>query len=561
MIGIRMQVVTLFLFVSLGMSAAVAQSTPGATNAVVPTLASFSGILTDLDGKPITGVAGVTFSLYKDSEGGVPLWMEVQNVRPDETGHYTVALGATKNEGLPTGLFASGEARWLGVQAEGQAEQPRVLLLSVPYALKAADAETVGGLPPSAFMLAAPSATSNTRNSGTSSAPAYSTSAVPPAGAVTGAGKANYIPLWTSASNIGNSALFQTGSGTTAKIGIGSTAPAYMLDLNYGDELVRGVHNFQKNGDTAHVYVGDNNHSITATFGGGLSFDTWNWHNAIYIDDTYGFVDIANGTAPGDAQLTVQSAWAGYDAVWAFGEDGNANFIGSDGIYTQGGLGGSGNNYWAGNGIFATAGGYPYAPTAWDVNDAGFFQGDVDVAGNVNSENTSIKIDHPLDPANKFLNHSSVESTDMMNLYNGNVVTDSTGSAVVFLPVWFEALNRDFRYQLTVIGQFAQAMVAAKIANHQFVIHTDKPAVEVSWQVTGIRQDAWANAHRVPVEEEKPARDRGRYISPEVFGAPQESGITWNQHSKLMQNRKEARERSLQLPKTTASSANSEEGK
>lgn len=536
MIRIRMQAVTLSLLFSLGMSAAVAQSTPTATNAVVPALASFSGVLTDLDGKPITGVTGVTFSLYKDSEGGVPLWMEVQNVRPDETGHYTLALGATKTEGLPTSLFASGEARWLAVQTEGQAEQRRVLLLSVPYALKAADAETVGGLPPSAFMLAAPAA--NARNASPTSSSTAPGSALPPAGAVTGAGTVNYIPLWTSASNIGNSALFQTGSGTTANIGIGTTTPAYKLDVNYGDGLFRGAHNFLKNGDTAHLYVGDLNHGLTATFGGGLSLDTWQWHNAIYIDDTYGFVNIANGTAPANAQLNVHSAWVGHDAILAMGEDGSGIFIGSDGLYTQGG--GSGNSAWAGNGIFASNG-YPGGPTEWGLNVAGFFQGgDIDVEGNVYAGNVSIKMDHPLDPANKFLNHSSVESTDMMNLYNGNVVTDSTGSAVVSLPVWFETLNRDFRYQLTVIGQFAQAIVAGKIANHQFVIRTDKPAVEVSWQVTGIRQDAWANAHRVLVEEEKPAQDRGHYISPELFGAPQESGITWSHHSRLMQSRKEA---------------------
>jgi hypothetical protein len=126
-------------------------------------------------------------------------------------------LGSTKAEGLPADLFASGEARWLGVQAAGQPEQPRVLLLSVPYALKAADAETVGGLPPSAFMLAAPAASggavTNTLASGLAT----------PAASLTGAGTANYVPLWTSSTALANSVLFQSGSGSTAKIGIGNT--------------------------------------------------------------------------------------------------------------------------------------------------------------------------------------------------------------------------------------------------------------------------------------------------------------------------------------------------
>jgi len=116
----------------------------------------------------------------------------------------------------------------------------------------------------------------------------------------------------------------------------------------------------------------------------------------------------------------------------------------------------------------------------------------------------------------------------MMNIYNGNVVTDANGDAVVPLPEWFETLNRDFRYQLTVIGQFAQAIVTAEVANHQFSIKTDKPAVKVSWQVTGIRQDAWANAHRIPVEEQKNVRERGHYLSPELYGASEEAGIEWH---------------------------------
>jgi hypothetical protein len=113
----------------------------------------------------------------------------------------------------------------------------------------------------------------------------------------------------------------------------------------------------------------------------------------------------------------------------------------------------------------------------------------------------------------------------MMNVYNGNVTTDARGYAAVTLPDYFEALNRDFRYQLTVIGQFAQAIVAERVRDNRFVIQTDKPNVEVSWQVTGIRHDAWAEANRIVVEEEKPADQRGRYLAPEAHGRPLEEGI------------------------------------
>jgi hypothetical protein len=129
-------------------------STAGTASTVsaVPRLIRFSGVVKSPDLKPFTTL-GITFLLYKDQQGGAPLWMETQNVQPDANGHYSVQLGSMQANGVRVDLFASGEARWLGVQ--GQAEQPRVLLLSVPYALKAADAETVGGLPPSAFVLAA----------------------------------------------------------------------------------------------------------------------------------------------------------------------------------------------------------------------------------------------------------------------------------------------------------------------------------------------------------------------------------------------------------------------
>jgi hypothetical protein len=138
------------------------------------------------------------------------------------------------------------------------------------------------------------------------------------------------------------------------------------------------------------------------------------------------------------------------------------------------------------------------------------------VTGNLSKPQGTFKIDHPLDPANKFLYHSFVESPDMMNIYNGNIVTDKHGVATVVLPDYFEALNQDFRYQLTVIGQFAQAIVVKEISKNHFTIKTSKPSVKVSWQVTGVRHDAYAEAHRIVVEEDK-GKERGTYLHPELF--------------------------------------------
>src|SRR5215469_13067962 len=141
--GIRVWIFVSLLLVCGSLGTWAQQAT---NSAVVPPLVKFSGNVTDDNGKPPSGIVGVTFYLYKDSQGGAPLWMETQNVRPDNMGHYSVMLGSASSQGLPSDLFVSGEPRWVGVQLHGQAEQPRVMLLSVPYALKSRDAETLGGL-------------------------------------------------------------------------------------------------------------------------------------------------------------------------------------------------------------------------------------------------------------------------------------------------------------------------------------------------------------------------------------------------------------------------------
>jgi hypothetical protein len=201
---------------------------------------------------------------------------------------------------------------------------------------------------------------------------------------------------------------------------------------------------------------------------------------------------------------------------------------GGDGLFAVGALGiGTGKK--GGRGIIAIPGGGAGGAT---VGLAGEFLGNVTISGNLSKGGGSFKIDHPLDPENRYLYHSFVESPDMMDIYNGNIRTDARGRAVVELPEWFEALNRDFRYQLTAIGTFAQAIVGKRIAGNRFTILTDKPGVEVSWQVTGIRKDAYANAHRIPVEEDKPEAERGLYLHPDAFGLPPESGVAQLQASR-----------------------------
>ncbi len=144
--------------------------------------------------------------------------------------------------------------------------------------------------------------------------------------------------------------------------------------------------------------------------------------------------------------------------------------------------------------------------------------GALSVPGTISKGGGSFKIDHPLDPTNKYLYHSFVESPDMMNVYNGNVTTDAQGRASVELPDYFEALNRDFRYQLTVVGTFANAIIEEKVSGNKFTIRTDQPNVEVSWQVTGVRKDPFANANRIPNAIDKDPINRGTYLHPEAYG-------------------------------------------
>jgi trimeric autotransporter adhesin len=702
--------ISALILCALACASAQQSSMPAATtapNTPIPSLINFSGVLTDPNRKPLAG-AGVTFFLYRESQGGAPLWMETQTVHSDNTGHYSVILGATTSRGLPPDLFASGEARWLGVQVAGQEEQPRVLLVAVPYAMKAGDAETVGGFPASAFMLAPPvSGASST----ISPAPPASTPAqAPPPATVTGSGTKNTVPLWTGATTLGNSALSQSGAGATAKVGINTTAPATTLDVK-GTETVRGVltlpalapataakgansqplnlaasvfnsgtgtavnQNFRWQaepvanntanaaGSLSLLYApGSNNpaetglkisnkgilafaagqifsgngsalSNVNANELGGAAASAFariasanNFSQAQTItaptSATFGLkASVAN--ASGTAAIITNTAGGNLISARIGGGAGNevfsvdssgdifnsgiivaANDINTSGNFFGNGMqitgtvilgsttatgvtlsDGSGSNgvvatggsaptlmKGAGSGIIATGGsGQLYSNgtgpsvggffTGGDVPNcagdggggdgiisrpgvgeqgagvsgaAGEFFGDVFVEGKVSSDAVNFRIDHPADPANQYLEHAAVGSSELMNLYTGNVTTNANGEAKVELPAWFETLNADFRYQLTVIGQFAQAIVSREISGHEFAIRTTVPNVKVSWLVTAIRHDAYATANPLVVEKKKDARERGFYLHPELYGAPRTKGIEWARHPQLM---------------------------
>ena len=179
------------------------------------------------------------------------------------------------------------------------------------------------------------------------------------------------------------------------------------------------------------------------------------------------------------------------------------------------------------NGIIGQADNGTAAYGVWGkstVGYAGFFSGRVSVTGLLTKAGGGFRIDHPLDPENRYLSHSFVESSEQLNVYSGTTVTDARGRALVELPEYFESLNTDVRYQLTAIGDFAQAIVAEEVNGNRFTIATDRPGVKVSWQVSGVRRDPFARANPVVVEEEKPAEERGTYLHPAAWGRPESEG-------------------------------------
>ena len=200
------------------------------------------------------------------------------------------------------------------------------------------------------------------------------------------------------------------------------------------------------------------------------------------------------------------------------GVSGSSSASGAYGENTRGGFGVAGRTNGSGTAVFG------------DNNNsaglAGKFNGNVQVVGTLSKSAGSFQIDHPLDPANKYLYHSFVESPDMMDVYNGNVSLDANGEAWVDLPAWFEALNKDFRYQLTAIGAPGPNLyVAEEIKGNRFKIAGGKPGSKVSWQVTGVRHDPYADQHRIPVEHAKPADERGLYLHPELYGQPESKSV------------------------------------
>jgi hypothetical protein len=681
----------------------------------VPRLIKLSGVLDDPTGKPLSGPVDINFAIYKSESDAEPLWQETQILSLDEQGRYTVLLGAMQPEGLPVELFASAEARWLGVSAGELPEQPRILLASVPYALKAGDAETLGGKPASAYLLAQPTENSAPAKSGTgggtragaAGAPSRwrPVAGVPTPLAVGGAssGATNFLAKWVDSSNdLGNSLMFDNGT----NVGIGTATPGTLNGTYFpslllqasqagastyltadtalaggyaGVLLNRGaasannrlwaIENRPATSNTSSQFAistytdaGTPTALLTLSRAGNLGIGTttpgtlngsyfpslllqasqagastyltadtalaggyagvllnrgvaspnnrlWAIENqpaagnassqfaiSTYSDagmpaalltilrsgnvgigtttpafpldvagniNSSGTINAVSFTGSGAGLTGVNAATAvtatnalelGGSLPSAYATTGANTFNGSQSVVasasgvtalsvqatdvTSANTGVSGlADGAAGTGVVGEAENGSLAIGLWGISSSGYagqFTGNLNVTGAITAGTKDFKIDDPIDPANKYLYHASVESAEMMNVYSGNVTLDDKGEGDVVLPHWFEALNRDFRYQLTCIGGFSPVYIAEEIKQSRFKIAGGKPGMKVSWQVSGIRQDAFARAHPLQVEVAKPERERGFYIHPELYGAGEEKDVEWANHPQQM---------------------------
>jgi hypothetical protein len=237
----------------------------------------------------------------------------------------------------------------------------------------------------------------------------------------------------------------------------------------------------------------------------------------------------SGGNFTGNTGVVGSSILAGASGVGVLGLGSTGN-IGVEGQASNGGTSSFGGYFTSsaagGNGLYAEDSVGTSAYGIWGVSstgNAGQFTGNVSISGDLWVNGAKhFKIDHPLDPANYYLVHACVESDQQINIYKGHVILDGAGRADIQLPSYFQALNTDAEYHLTPIGAPAPSLyVAKKVENNHFAIAGGTPGQEISWQVMGVRQDAYTLAHPMVVEQAKVGDERGRYTHPELFGLPE----------------------------------------
>jgi len=565
----------------------------------IPQLINYQGILLDSDGNPVTGEYSIEFLLYDVEEDGTALWSEVQVVSITD-GLFNVLLGSHIE--IPSQVFDSTHV-YLAQKIESDEEmEPRKRLVSVGYAFRALNADSLNGHASSYFLqvdqtdvvsldMVVPdiiSSINGVSNDGGNVDLVEGSNVT-----ITPDDEANTITIAldgeVGGDDLGNHQMTQnvitngywfSGDGEEEGLQVNRSNKVHIFgheggatelrvtgeisasSLIEGDDLralgsvITGTPDIYYNpGDivsTQDVRAdgqirADGNGGCSASMGtsgiglvawnplgmkearlaednhgvwGGLIGDIWGYLGgdtyAVYgsggLHPTRGYLAGPNNAVYGETSGDIYGYLAGGRGVYGQYNSAIFGYFGSNvyGVYGYN-TSSTAARFYHGGSSYAYFGG---------STRGGFVKGNFEVDGTLINSGNSLRIDHPLDPSNQYLQHSHVVSSDMKNIYDGVAVLDASGEATVELPEWFEALNRDFRYQLTCIGGFAPVYIKEKISANGFTIAGGEPGMEVSWQITGIRQDVWAEANRINVEVQKQGKERGTYLYPELYSLP-----------------------------------------
>lgn len=487
-------------------------------------------------GAPANGTYDMIFQLTGSASGGIALAVDsVNNVNVTD-GIFTVEIDFPSSQ-------MNDSSRWISITVEGTPLSPRVRLRETPRALNAVRANTAGSIETPMFVSdSSTTAIITSRNTSTghnSSGLLGQIQSTSPGGISAGVRGENNGTGFNGMGVYGSHDGFGYGVYGTSPGGIGvfgNTDNGFGLwgqsDVNTGvyartNSGSQALEAFNRDSDSeaflATNTIGVIGRNLDTTFfpAGGIGMFGDGGRIGVLGNAKE---SVGNGVLIGlygDAGIST----AGADSIFGvYGSSvGSSGFSGPNTCYGIFGIASIARSSDTAYGVYGrTVGNGAGGPNTF----AGYFDGNVHVAGTLSKSSGSFKIDHPLDPENKYLSHSFVESPDMMNIYNGIITLDSDGTAVVELPDYFETLNRNFRYQLTAIGASMPGLfISSEVSTNSFAIGGGAPKARVSWEITGVRQDPAALHYPIVVEEEKPEQYKGMYLNPEAYGFEKDKGI------------------------------------